>query len=299
MADLARRQHGVFSLAQLVELGLSDSAVRKRAGAQRLHRVYRGVYSVAPTELLSAEGQYMAAVLTCGRGAVLSHHSAARLHGLLQSARTRIAVTVPRRGNGSRPGLHIHRSRTLIPADITTVDGIPCTTVARTLLDLAAGEPSRRLQRAVNQAEVLQVFDGFAIANQLERHPRSSAAAKLRAVLDEYREGEAPTESNLEDRFVELCQERGLPAPERQVHVMLDDGEPPIKVDFLWREHRLILETDGRAFHQTRQAFESDRRRDQRLTLAGWRVVRVSDRQLRDDPRRIAGMVAELLARPR
>ncbi|MFZ0042435.1 MAG: DUF559 domain-containing protein [Solirubrobacteraceae bacterium] len=257
------------------------------------------MYSVAPPELLSVEGRYMAAVLTCGPGAVLSHHSAGRLYGLLPSARSRIAVTVPRRGNGSRPGLHIHRSRTLTPADITTVDGIPCTNVARTLLDLAAVEPRRRLERAVNQAEVLRVFDGFAIKNQLERHPRSGAAAKLRAVLDDYRDGEAPTESDLEDRFVALCQERGLPAPERQVHVMLDDGEPPIKVDFLWRDQRLILETDGRGFHQTRQAFESDRRRDQRLTLAGWRVVRVSDRQLRDDPRRIAGMVVELLAKPR
>src|SRR5205085_12535471 len=133
----ATKQHGVLSLAQLVDLGLASSTVRERAAENRLHRSHRGVYSLVPRSLLSRQGHWMAAVLACGPGAVLSHRTAAALHELRPTQRANIDVTVPSRSRRRHPGIDIHRSTTLTAADITIVNGIPCTTVARTMFDLA------------------------------------------------------------------------------------------------------------------------------------------------------------------
>lgn len=149
LAALAGRQHDVFTLAQLQDLGLTASAVHKRAASGRLHRVHHGVYSLAPAELLSRRGRYMAAVLACGPGAVLSHRSAAALHELRATDRTGIDVTISGRTNHNRPGIDVHRSCTLSAGDTTTVDGIPCTTVSRTLLDLAGVVGRRPTERAI------------------------------------------------------------------------------------------------------------------------------------------------------
>src|SRR5918995_5102756 len=136
LAQLAERQHGVVALPQLRELGLAPSAVRSRVTRGRLHRVHRGVYSVGHP-VLSVRGRWMAAVLACGPGAALSHRSAAALWGIRPSARTAIDVTVPRHLRG-RAHIDVHHANTVAAGDLTTVDRIPCTTVARTLLDLAA-----------------------------------------------------------------------------------------------------------------------------------------------------------------
>lgn len=295
LVDIARRQHGVFSLAQLRDLGLGARAVQKRTATCQLHRVHRGVNSMSPPELLSRDGRFMAAVLACGLGAVLSHRSAAALHELRATERARIDVTVHRRSTHAHPGIDVHRSTTLTQADTTHVNGIPCTTVARTLLDLAAVVKRRPLERALDQAEVLEVLDALALAAQLERGARRPAAARLSAVLDGHRAGTTPTWSELEERFLALIRTARLPEPEVNSWVTPADGEPALRVDFIWREQRVIVETDGHATHQTRQAFETDRRRDQRLMLAGWRVVRLTWRQLRDDPRRVQEMIAALL----
>lgn len=294
VAELAGRQHAVMSLEQLGALGLGARAVRQRAAVGRLHRVHRAVYSLVPPPLLTVKGRYMAAVLACGPGAVLSHRSAADLHGLRPTSRFRIDVTVPGDSRRTAAALDIHRSRTLRPTDGTLVDAIPVTTVARTLLDLAAVVTGPQLERALTQAEVLRVFDLGALTEQLERNAHTEGAARVRAALAAYTNDE-PTESWLEDQFLELLDRTGLPAPERQKWLMLDDGEGPIRADFLWREQRLVLETDGRDAHGTRRAFESDRRRDQRLTRAGWRVVRVTWRQLTQEPWTVVELVADLL----
>ena len=147
-AALAARQEGVASLAQLVAIGFTASAIHKRASSGRLHRVHQAVYSLAPPELLSRDGRFMAAVLACGPGAVVSHRSAAALHELRATARSGIEVTVPRENIRVGEGVQIHRSRTLTAADVTTVKSIPCTTVARTLLDLAAVLPRRGVRAA-------------------------------------------------------------------------------------------------------------------------------------------------------
>jgi predicted transcriptional regulator of viral defense system len=280
LAALASSQHGVFSLSQLVGLGLSESAVHKRAATGRLHRVHLGVYSLAPPNLLTREGRFMAAVLACGEGAVLSHRSAAMLLGLLWSERAKIDVTVPTRGARCRRGIDLHRSTTLTPVDTTHVNNIPCTTVARTQLDIADVLDQRRVERAFDQADVLEVFDLRALEDQLARNATRPGAALVRTVLAEHYIGSTPTWSEFEERFLGVCRSTGVPAPQVNVWITLDDGERPIRADFVWREQRIAIETDGRKTHRTAQAFERDRRNDQRLTVARWRPVRVTRRQL-------------------
>lgn len=293
-AQLATGQQGVISLAQLVALGLTPRAVQKRASCGRLYRVHRAVYSIVPPSLLSKKGRFMAAVLACGDGAVLSHRSAADLHGLRAARRARIDVTVPGRSRSIFKGLDVHRSSMLTAADVTIVDGIPCTTIARTLLDLAAAVDRRSLQRALEQGEIMEALDLGALKDQLRRNHTTRAAHRLRAALADYAGG-TPPESEFEERFLALCAAAGLPLPERQVYINPGDGEPIVRADFAWRAQRLVVETDGGRFHRTRWAFESDRRRDQRLTLAGWRVLRITWRQLRDEPQRIAALIAQAL----
>ena len=238
----------------------------------------------------------MAAVLACGPGAVLSHRSAAALHELRATDRAAIDVTVPGRTCRKHSGIDLHRSRTLTPEDTTEVDRIPCTTVARTQLDLADVVNRRALERAYDQAEILERFDLRALHDQLARNGGRRALAMVRAILDEHYSGTTATWSELEERFLALIRSAGAPTPEVNAWVAPDDGEPAIRVDFIWRARGLIVETDGRRFHNTRRAFETDRRRDQRLTLAGWRVVRVTWGQLTREPEQAAELMIALLA---
>jgi len=295
LGALAAQQHGVVSLAQLRALGVSASAVHKRTAAARLHRVHRGVYSLAPSALLSRNGRFMAAVLACGPAAVLSHRSAAALHELRATDRAGIDVTVPGRAGRAHKGIDVHRSKTLTAVDTTTVSGIPCTTVARTQFDLAEVVNQRAVERAFNQAEVMEVLNYDALADQLQRNRHRHAVPLVRAVLAGGETGNAPTESELEERLLPLCLAAGVPAPDRQVYIDPGDGEPAIRVDFAWRAQRLVIETDGGRYHRTRRAFEDDRRRDQRLALAGWRVVRITWRQLTEEPERIVALLVRLL----
>ena len=234
----------------------------------------------------------MAAVLACGSHAALSHRSAAALWGLRPTMRAAIDVTVPRRAGFSRPGVDVHRARRLDPADVTRVRGVPCTTVARTLLDLAEVLDGQALGRACEQAEVLRILDRRAVDRVLARADGRHGAPALRTVLAEV--GCALTRSELEKRFLALCAAAGVPLPRVNAWLELDGGG--LEVDFLWDVQRLIVETDGHRTHGTRRAFERDRRRDQRLTLAGWRVVRVTWRQLTLDPDDVARTIGALLA---
>ena len=239
IARLAGRQYGVVSLTQLRTLGLSSSGVRDRVATGRLHRIHRGVYAVGHT-CLTREGRWMAAVLAYGPDAGLSYRSAAAHRGLRPDARPIIDISVPRRSARSRPKITVHATPTLRPEDVTVHEGIPCTTVARTLLDLAEVVDRRGL-------------DGRAVGAVLDRADGRRGAAALRAVLDELAD-HGLTASELEEIFLAICREAGLSMPEINRGGMLHDDE--MKVDFLWRAERLIVETDSRAFHTTRQAFE-------------------------------------------
>jgi predicted transcriptional regulator of viral defense system len=246
IAAVASTQHAVIGLGQLRELGLTETAVHKRAASASLHRVHQGVYSLVPPKLLTRYGRYMAAVLACGPDAVLSHRSAADLLGLRRTDRPRVDVTVPGRSGPCHEGIDGHRSTTLTPADVTTVHGIPCTTVARTLLDLGDMISGRPLERAFDQAEILQVFDLRSMQDQIARNRhRRPAVARAKAIIDTHHIGETPTWSVLEDAFLAMTRGAGIPEPEVNAWILLPDDEPPILADFVWREQRVVVETDG------------------------------------------------------
>lgn len=173
------------------------------------------------------------------------------------------------------------------------IDGIRCTSVARTLLDLAEVIDRRGLERAIDRAEVLRLLDMRAIDDVLLSAGGRRGASLLRSALAEHCAGSTLTVSELEERFLAICLSAAVPAPEVNVWVPLPGAE--LKVDFLWCHQRLIVETDGRDVHGTRQAFERDRERDQRLMLAGYRVVRFTWRQVTREPERVASTLRALL----
>ena len=283
IAALAQRQHGVVARAQLVELGLGHGAIAHRVEVGRLHRLYRCVYAVGHARL-SPAGRFVAAVLACGPGAVLSHWSAAHLHRLLASARTRVDVLSMRERRPAK-GIAHHRTRSLPATDVTVVDGIPVTTVARTLLDLAAVARPRQLERALDQAEVLGSFDLDAITAALARSNGHRGTGVLRSALALQRRSSTLTRSGLEEAFLALVDAAGLPRPLMNVRLC------GFTVDAYWLAARLVAEIDSYRYHGHRRSFESGRRRDITLQAAGLRVVRITDTRIEHEQ---AGVVADL-----
>jgi hypothetical protein len=303
---LFARQYGVASMPQLRDLGLSGSGVRHRVATGRLHRIHRGVYGLTQSSLLPREGRWLAAVLACGPGAVLSHRSAAALLELRPSGSANVDVTAPNRRGRPRPGISAHAG-SLHPDEVTTIRGIPCTSLARTAVDLAE-IVGRSVERYLEQAEIQHRFDLATLQSQLSRHPTRRGVGVVAAILAELVEPRL-TRSELEEGFLALVREAGLPVPEVNARLTLTDGSV-IEVDFLFRSARLIVETDGRATHATRWAFEQDRRRDQLLRLSGFTVIRFTYTQVVNRPgevprhprrrtRRPTRRVAPLAAVPR
>jgi predicted transcriptional regulator of viral defense system len=285
IAALAARQHGVVARRQLEALGLSRSAVGRRAGDGRLHRIHRGVYAVGHP-ILQANGHRMAAVLACGPGAALSHASAAALWEIRPTAATRIDVSV--RGAGGRakrPRLRIHRAANLRSEEVTIHQGIRVTTPARTLLDLAAQLPRRALERALDEAEVRELFDLTALNAVVRAHPSERGAARLAEALTQHRAGTTLTKTTLEELMLSICDRHGLPRP------LVNTWIEGLEVDFHWPAQRLVVEADSYRYHHTRRAFERDRERDAILARAGYRALRFSDRQLAHEPATVAATI--------
>jgi hypothetical protein len=180
---------------------------------------------------------------------------------------------------------------------VTVEDHIPCTTIARTLLDLADVVKRRRLERAFDQAEIMGAFDLGAIEEQVRRNPKRSASRKVKAVLDEHYIGSTPTESELEEAFLTLCRRIDVPPPELQQWITLPDGGEPVRADFLWREQRVVVETDGDRYHRTPQRRSADRRKDQRLIVYGFTPVRTDARQILYSPAELEATLAALVRR--
>jgi predicted transcriptional regulator of viral defense system len=292
---LGTAQHAVLGLEQLTDVGLSASGLRSRVARHRLHRIHHRVYALVPSGLLSREGHWMAAVLACGQGAVLSHRTAAALHQLRPTYRVKIDVTVPRRSSRAHPKIELHRTTTLTDADVTLVNGIPCTTIARTLFDITEAVSRRALERAFDQWEMMDRFDLRAIQAQLARNPTRPAARRVRQLLNEYYIGCAPTQSELEEAFFAVCRSVSAPLPKVNEWVDLGDGEPMIWADFVWRQKRVIVETDGDKFHGTHQARQRDPRRDQRAIVAGWRPIRTTWRQVMFRPHELRPTIVKLV----
>jgi very-short-patch-repair endonuclease len=266
IARLADAQHGVVTRRQLLSLGVSKSGVDRRQAAGRLHRLYRGVYAVGhrPT---SREARWMAAVLACGDGAALSHRSAVALWGLLRPYEGPIEVSTPARsGRRRRKGIRLHRCVSLVEGTTTCRIGIPVTTPARTISDLRGVVPPHHWRRAVRQAELA----GFALGPEVETDG---------------------TRSDLERDFLRICRRAGLQAPEVNIKI----GR--WTVDFLWRAERLVVETDSYRYHRGRIAFQDDHARELDLRRHGFAVRRFDERQIEEEPDRVAADLAEALRR--
>lgn len=292
LAAVAARRHGVIDRAGALSLGFTQDDIDYRLASGRLHRLHRGVYAVGRRDV-SPTGRRLAAVLACGPGAVLSHLSAAAHLGLRASSAARTDVTVPRRSALKQPGVRLHRSLTLVPADLGDVDEVPCTSVARTLLDIAALLPAQAVERAVEQSVVLRTFDGRVVSEVLRRHRGRPGARRLREASQTAGLGEMVTRSRLEELALEAFRDHDLPAPEVNAWVVL--GGRYAMVDFLWRPQRVVVETDGFAFHRSRQAFARDRERDRLLELEGWRHLRFTWDDVTASPERVVATVRALL----
>ena len=276
IAELAERQHGVVARRQLLDVGIGSRAIDVRLGRGSLHRIHLGVYAVGHS-VLERRGRWMAAVLACGPGAVLSHISAARCWGLL-SGTGLPEVTRPGCFRG-RPGI-VARFSTVPADERTLLDEIPVTSVSRTILDLASVASRWQVRRALHAAEVQQLTGRLSVPDLLCRYPRRQGSRLLRELLDEGTTA-GWTENDFEDRFAELIERHGLPRP--RFNADLAVGGRIFRPDCLWSEQRLILELDGKGVHATRRAFEADRERDRLLLADEWRVMRVTWAQLRDD----------------
>jgi very-short-patch-repair endonuclease len=288
IAALAERQHGVVTRTQLLELGLNRGAIARRIELGRLRQIHRGVYSPVGRRLLTRHGRWMAAVLACGPDAVLSHHSAAALWGIRQS--DRIEVTRPTSYRGSKD-ITVHRSPVRTD-ERSTHRGIPTTTVPRTLLDLSAVVRLDTLRSALRQAEQLRLTDPLSLHDLAERYPRRPGLASIRALLEEASIGARVIRSELEERFQAFLLNAGLPLPRTNQRI---EG---YEVDCVWAEQRLIVELDGHATHSPAHAFEADRARDRKLQAAGWLVIRITWRQLHEEPHLVEADLRRLLAQP-
>lgn len=287
LPKLAERQHGIVSIRQLTgPLGYSRSAVYRLVSAGHLHRVHPGVYAVGHTHL-STQGKCLAAVLTCGPEALLSHVSAAWLWDLTKTSPLPASVSTPLHRR-SRPPIRIHEARSLAAADRALRDGIPVTSLSRTLLDLAASVRFDWLEKMVEQSEERGLFDLRAVEDLLERTVGHHGHKRLRRAISLYQPSSF-TRSGLEKRWLELVLAAGLPQP-RTNYV-----EHGFELDCYWPEYRFAVELDVFETHGTRAAFERDRKRQEDLLLAGITMTRVTGPRLEREPDAVVRRVALLL----
>jgi very-short-patch-repair endonuclease len=281
MAELARLQHGVVSRRQLLDLGFGRGGIDARLARGSLHPVHRGVYAVGHSRL-TWRGRLWAAALA--KDAAHSHRCGAAIWDLLAPGPIEMTTLA---GARSSPGITVHRSRTLTDRHITTVDGLPVTTVARTVVDLLDVLPPDRIPALLRRADFLGILDFADVATSL---PGRRSKGLKHAIEEIAGNGPQPTRSELEERFLTIVRRAGLPMP------LVNHPLEGFIADFLWPEHALVVETDGAAGHLTQAAFEDDRRRDAALLLAGYRVVRFTYRQVSDHPEEVAVTLARLLA---
>jgi very-short-patch-repair endonuclease len=291
IAGLAETQHGVVTAWQLRDLGVGSQVVQRRIARGALFRLYRGVYAVGrPTVIW--EGRQLAAVLACGPQAVLSHRSAAQLWGLVPRFALHPEVTRPTQYRG-HPGVTLHRSP-LLASEVAEVSAIAVTSVARTMLDLAATVDERALERAWNEMEVRELRDAVGVPRMIARHPGRHGVVALRKVMGSKRPADR-TRNDLEEGFVRLIDAHGLPRPRMNAHLALRGRF--FEIDALWERERLAVELDGGA-HRTRRAFRTDRERDRILLAEGYRTARVTWDQMQDEPDEIAADLRRALAAP-
>lgn len=289
IARLAARRWGVVAREELLEVGVTIHAIKYALRIGRLRQLHRGVYLVGGAALC-IEARWSAAVLACGPGAALSHRDAAALQGLLRPPRRAlIDVTTPRRSRQRQAGIDLHRSRALPSSSVTIVRRIATTTVSRTLIDLSDVAPVNHVARAVDEADRTGRLNLDDLAQQAASAHGRHGFPRLQAILARHRPS-GFSRSDLERRFLALTAVAGLPPPLVNQQVLGHE------VDFHWPERRLVVEVDSYEYHRTRARFEADRARDRRLTIAGWRVLRITDHALVHDPQGVEADVCRAAA---
>jgi very-short-patch-repair endonuclease len=285
---LAENQHGVVARAQLLDLGFSSNWIHHRIAKGRLHQVQRGVYAVGRPGL-TRYGSWMAAVLSCGPEAALSHVSAAELWELASRPGQRIEVSVPEHSTRRRPGIAVHRRAAFGGTDLTRRHGIPVTTPTLTLIDLATCLNRDQLEAAINDADRLDLVDPETLRAAVDASVRRPGVAPLRKTLD--RRTFTRTDTWLERRFLPIARRAGLPPPMTQ---QLVNG---FRVDFYWPDLGLVVETDGLRHHRTPAQQARDRIRDQVHTASGLTPLRFTRAQIKFEPRHLERVLAAVAKR--
>jgi very-short-patch-repair endonuclease len=287
---LASREHGVVTRADLLGAGVPAHIIDRRVRNGTLHTVYRGVYRIP--SLATSHTRFMAAVLACGRGcSLLSHRSAAALWDLLACPeRAPVDILVRQRGRGRLTGVKARHAAALGDDETTSLHGMPVTTPARTLLDVAGVVSRRELEQALAVALDRPCTTRQELDRLLVRHPRHPGSGVLRRLLRVARDL-ARTRSLAEEKLLRLVRDAEIPEPRLNV------GVAGYEVDFCWPEQRLVVEVDGRAFHTGYREFQRDRTRGAALAAVGYRVMRVTWADISDHPARtISKLTAALLS---
>src|SRR4051812_46857080 len=287
--ELAQRQHGRVASRQLVELGFSRSGIRRWVAARRLVPVHPGVYAVGHIERL-AKANWMGGVLAAGPGARLSHRPAAAAWEGRQTTSGLVEVSACSRSRRRLRGVRVHQTSGFHPEDAAEIDGIPVTSLARTLLDNAEVLPLRQTIRLIEEAERRQVFDLRAVERLLARSHGRHGLKPLTAALAAVNGEPQRTNSDWERDFLDFCGAYGIPRPELNVLVA------GYEVDALWRDVKLVVELDSWSHHRGRTAFENDRLKIATLQLAGYVVLPITWRRLEQEPDEVAEMIKRRVA---
>lgn len=281
---LVGRQHGAVSRQQLLAAGLSGSAIKNRVARGRLHPRGTGVYAVGRPDL-SRKGQMMAALLACGPGSWISHETGAELWVMRRPVPGLLEVSIPALALRRRPGIHVHRRERSDEQTVTLLDGIPVATVPSLMIDMALRWPRRHLEAAVNQADALDLLNPVAMRRALDAYTGQPGVRIVRDLLDatDFR----LTDSELERRFLRLVRRTGLPVPQTQRYLSSH------RVDFLWPELGLVVETDSLRYHRTALQQRRDRERDHAHLGAGLLPLRFTHYQVRWQPQHVLQGLAD------
>lgn len=290
---LASRQSGYLTRRQAIALGMSDAMLQARVAAGGWRRVKPGLFMVLGT-VTTPRGILTAA--SAALGAVVSHESAAEIHGFPNLPTGRLVVTVPVRTTNRFPDVVVHQSTDLTAGFVTSIDDLPVTTAGRTIIDLAPTLGRKRLGRMVDWAAMRGLVDLEVLRADFEglaRHGKPGVS-RLRPVLEDRLPDYVPTESELEAAAVEAIASWALPAPLRQYPLPWRSSRRG-RVDLAYPDHRVLIEVDGRVWHSLLDAFDEDRMRDNLAQIAGWRVIRITFRMLRDRQWEVRQTVAAAL----
>lgn len=283
--DLVRKQHGVVTRSQLLELGLASRSIEHRLAKGRLHPLWRGVYAVGRPEV-SQNGRWMGAVLASGPAALLSHRSAAALWGIAPIPSGK-AIEVTAGTWRRRPGIRAHRRSDLGPEHRREVAGIPVTDPVSTLVDFASSSRDWQVERAISEADRIDLVDPEELRRAVAALGPRPGIARMKRVLSL----DAFTDTGLERRFLGIVRAGGLPLPETQVVLR------GYRVDFYWPDLGLVVETDGWRHHRTSGEQSTDRRRDQTHMTSGLTTVRFGEDQVRYEPEYVRRILAAVIAR--